>query len=58
MDENGIRAYFRKITPLDKAGAYAAQAKNAPKIVESIRGSFTNVVGLPMEKLCDTMKRL
>jgi septum formation protein len=45
-----IRAYFRKVNPLDKAGAYAIQAK-AHSIVERTRGSFSNAVGLPMEAL-------
>jgi septum formation protein len=36
------------VNPLDKAGAYAAQ-DSASIIIERIDGSFTNVVGLPME---------
>lgn len=44
------RAYLARIRPLDKAGAYAAQAAGRGA-VERVRGSFTNVVGLPMEKL-------
>ncbi len=35
---------------LDKAGAYAVQENKDPVIVK-IRGSYTNVVGLPMELL-------
>jgi septum formation protein len=37
------------VNPLDKAGGYAAQGFGS-KIIEKIDGSFTNVVGLPMEK--------
>ncbi len=44
-----IDSYIRKIDPLDKAGAYAAQDEGA-QIIRSIAGSHTNVVGLPMEK--------
>jgi len=44
-----IKSYFAKVNPLDKAGAYAAQGSGA-KIIAKIEGSFTNVVGLPMEK--------
>jgi septum formation protein len=44
-----IDRYFARINPLDKAGAYAAQGFGAD-IIEKIDGSFTNVVGLPMEK--------
>ena len=43
-----IEAYLKIAEPLDKAGAYAAQ-KSPDLIIEPIKGSFTNVVGLPME---------
>jgi septum formation protein len=42
--------YFRRINPLDKAGAYAAQEKEFP-VVEAVNGSISNVIGLPMELL-------
>jgi len=35
---------------LDKAGAYAAQARGNP-FVERYRGDFDNVVGLPLREL-------
>jgi septum formation protein len=44
-----IEDYLAKIDPLDKAGAYAAQGRGS-EIMAKIGGSFTNVVGLPMEK--------
>jgi septum formation protein len=44
-----IENYLAKVSPLDKAGAYAAQGSGA-EIIAKIVGSFTNVVGLPMEK--------
>jgi len=44
-----IRTYLTKVDTLDKAGAYAAQ-RSGPEIIAKIEGSFTNVVGLPMEK--------
>jgi septum formation protein len=49
LDERAIRNYLGKIDPLDKAGAYAAQG-HASDIIDKIDGSYTNVVGLPMEK--------
>ena len=45
-----IRRYLQKVNPLDKAGAYGIQERGE-ELVESISGSFTNVVGLPLEKL-------
>jgi nucleoside triphosphate pyrophosphatase len=44
-----IKRYVAKVNSLDKAGAYAAQGTGA-EIIAKIDGSFTNVVGLPMEK--------
>jgi septum formation protein len=45
-----IDAYLEQIQPLDKAGAYAIQ-EYGELLVESISGSRTNVIGLPMERL-------
>ena len=45
-----IRDYLALIHPLDKAGAYAIQ-EHGKRIVERIDGSYSNVVGLPVERL-------
>lgn len=45
-----IRRYLAQISPLDKAGGYAIQ-EEGDLIVKQIHGSFTNVVGLPLERL-------
>ncbi len=45
-----IRDYHSRIEPLDKAGAYAVQDESA-MIIQEVRGSWSNVKGLPMEKL-------
>jgi septum formation protein len=45
-----ITDYLDKINPLDKAGAYAIQ-EHGETIVEKIEGSYSNVVGLPAERL-------
>ena len=42
---------------LDKAGAYAIQ-EHGEDIVESIDGSLTNVIGLPVERLKETVEYL
>ena len=56
LNEREICDYLRKIDPLDKAGAYAAQGHGA-EIIASIDGSYSNVVGLPMERTVEVLKR-
>lgn len=48
LSEEKIDDYLARTHPLDKAGAYAIQEK--PVIVEHFRGSYSNIVGLPLEK--------
>jgi septum formation protein len=50
LTKKQIRDYLKKIHPLDKAGAYAIQDAGE-FIISEISGSFSNVVGLPVEKL-------
>ncbi len=50
LNDAQIRNYLAKINPLDKAGAYAIQ-DHGELIVEDLSGSFTNVVGLPLERV-------
>jgi len=50
LNKRQIRDYLKKIHPLDKAGAYAIQDAGE-LIISEISGSFSNVVGLPVEKL-------
>ena len=43
------RAYLRGGEGRDAAGGYAVQGKLSGLLVESVEGSFSNVVGLPLE---------
>ena len=47
MTDETIRAYIATGEPMDKAGAYALQGI-AGLWIEEIRGSHTNVIGLPL----------
>ena len=50
-----IGDYLSKMNPLDKAGAYAIQ-EHGDLIVSEISGSFSNVVGLPVERVREELK--
>ena len=52
-----IEEYLSKINPLDKAGGYAIQEEGS-RLVTSLRGSFSNVVGLPIERLRKELREL
>lgn len=45
-----IEAYIETGEPFDKAGAYAIQGMGA-RFVTRVEGSYTNVVGLPLERV-------
>lgn len=50
LDLGQINAYLSRVNPLDKAGAYAIQ-EHGTELVADLEGSFTNVIGLPLERL-------
>ena len=52
-----IDKYVRDVNVLDKAGAYAIQ-EHGEDIIESVSGSLTNVIGLPVERLKETVEYL
>ena len=49
MSEDYLRAYVATGEPMDKAGAYGIQGEGGALVAE-LRGSYTNVVGLPLEE--------
>ncbi len=56
LSQPEIQRYIKTSEPYDKAGAYAIQGR-ARSFVKSIRGSRSNVVGLPIEKMKIVLKR-
>jgi len=56
MSEVEIEGYLDAGDYGDKAGAYGIQGFAEP-FVEEIRGSYSNVVGLPVERLYQLLKR-
>lgn len=55
--EKELKAYIATGEPMDKAGAYAIQGIGT-FLVTAIRGSYTNVVGLPVARVLDELLAL
>ena len=55
LDAVAIQKYLVAVNPMDKAGGYGIQEKG-DWIVERVAGSFSNVVGLPMERLYEEFR--
>ncbi len=51
-----ITSYVASGEPMDKAGSYAAQGIGMC-LIESIQGSYSNVVGLPMAELVHDLEK-
>lgn len=57
MAEQEIEEYIRTKEPEDKAGAYAIQGY-AAKFIKKIDGDYNNVVGLPVARIYQELKKL
>ncbi|CAK7080690.1 MAG: dTTP/UTP pyrophosphatase [Parabacteroides sp.] len=57
LDEEEISYYVDKYKPFDKAGSYGIQEWIGYVGVESINGSFYNVMGLPIQRLYQELKK-
>ncbi|MDT3405663.1 Maf family nucleotide pyrophosphatase [Mucilaginibacter terrae] len=58
LTDEEITTYVQKYKPMDKAGSYGIQEWVGITAIERIEGSYTNVVGLPTEKVYQQLKRL
>jgi septum formation protein len=56
LSRREIDWYLQTGEPLDKAGAYAIQGRGA-FLVREIKGSYTNVVGLPMTEVLEALEK-
>ncbi len=52
-----IKDYIASGSPMDKAGAYGIQDDFGAVFVKKINGCYYNVVGLPLSKLYDSLKK-
>ena len=57
LTDEEISYYVDKYRPFDKAGAYGIQEWIGYIGVESINGSFYNVMGLPVQRLYQELKK-
>jgi septum formation protein len=55
LSVNQIKEYLTLVNPMDKAGAYAIQ-EHGERIISEISGSYSNVVGLPMERVREELR--
>ena len=56
LDRELIAAYVATGEPMDKAGGYGVQGRGAA-LVETIRGDFFSVMGLPLRLVLDLLER-
>ena len=56
LTESEITAYADTDEPYDKAGGYGIQGKGS-ELIQSINGDFFNVVGLPVGRLFNELKK-
>ena len=52
-----IEGYIKTNEPMDKAGAYGIQGIGS-FMIEEIKGSYTNVVGLPVTQVVNSLNKL
>lgn len=57
LTDKEIAYYIHKYQPLDKAGAYGIQEWIGYATINSIEGSFYNVMGLPTHKVYEVLKQ-
>lgn len=57
LDDEEIDYYVSKYKPLDKAGSYGIQEWIGYVAVEHISGSYFNIMGLPVQRLYQELKR-
>ena len=58
LDNIEIKEYIKGGSPMDKAGAYGIQDDFGAVFIKNINGCYYNVVGLPLQKVYQTLKKI
>lgn len=58
LTDEEINYYVDRYAPMDKAGSYGIQEWIGMAAIESIEGSFYNVMGLPVQRLYQVLKAI
>ncbi|MFZ1322248.1 MAG: Maf family protein [Ignavibacteria bacterium] len=58
IDKDEIDYYVKKYKPLDKAGAYGIQDDFGCLFIKKIEGDYYNIVGLPLVKLYESLRKV
>ena len=57
LSESEINWYIETGEPMDKAGSYGIQGVGAGILIDRIEGEFYNVMGFPISKFVDDLKK-
>ena len=57
LNDELINSYIASGSPLDKAGAYGFQDNDQFPVVKKVIGSYSNVIGFPVEEIREDLKK-
>ncbi len=57
LSNDDILTYLNEVYVYDKAGSYAIQDKSSINLIKKIKGSYTNVIGFPIEYIEKLFKK-
>ena len=58
LSDEEIKEYIKTGSPLDKAGAYGIQDSFGMRNVISVKGSYSNIIGLPVPQVLKKIKEI
>jgi len=58
LSTKAIKEYIATGSPMDKAGAYGIQDSFGMLYIDSIQGSYTNIIGLPVAQVLEKLEEI